>query len=112
MVISNIINTFLSQTSEDDVSQFDTRFTLQTPIDSPDESTLSESANLMFQVNEKKISPKINSYLNSRIIFNAMLIDRCVTAAVVTIRQDMSSRQAFFDCIFVICRVSHMWHRP
>lgn len=36
-------------TSEDDVSQFDTRFTLQTPIDSPDESTLSESANLMFQ---------------------------------------------------------------
>ncbi|OWR41538.1 ribosomal protein S6 kinase [Danaus plexippus plexippus] len=35
--------------SEDDVSQFDTRFTLQTPIDSPDESTLSESANLMFQ---------------------------------------------------------------
>lgn len=38
------------QTSEDDVSQFDTRFTLQTPIDSPDESTLSASANLMFQV--------------------------------------------------------------
>ncbi|XP_073944099.1 ribosomal protein S6 kinase isoform X2 [Choristoneura fumiferana] len=36
-------------TGEDDVSQFDTRFTLQTPIDSPDESTLSESANLMFQ---------------------------------------------------------------
>ncbi|CAK1552108.1 unnamed protein product [Leptosia nina] len=35
--------------SEDDVSQFDTRFTLQTPIDSPDESTLSESANMMFQ---------------------------------------------------------------
>lgn len=59
MVISNIINTFLSQTSEDDVSQFDTRFTLQTPIDSPDESTLSESANLMFQVNEKNVSPKI-----------------------------------------------------
>lgn len=35
--------------SEDDVSQFDTRFTLQPPIDSPDESTLSESANLIFQ---------------------------------------------------------------
>ncbi|XP_026466662.1 ribosomal protein S6 kinase beta-1 isoform X2 [Ctenocephalides felis] len=34
---------------EDDVSQFDTRFTKQTPIDSPDESTLSESANLIFQ---------------------------------------------------------------
>lgn len=36
--------------SEDDVSQFDTKFTRQTPIDSPDESTLSESANLVFQV--------------------------------------------------------------
>ncbi|KAG8234486.1 hypothetical protein J437_LFUL014606 [Ladona fulva] len=35
---------------EDDVSQFDTKFTRQTPIDSPDESTLSESANLVFQV--------------------------------------------------------------
>ncbi|KAL1140705.1 hypothetical protein AAG570_000635, partial [Ranatra chinensis] len=35
--------------SEDDVSQFDTKFTKQTPIDSPDESTLSESANLVFQ---------------------------------------------------------------
>jgi p70 ribosomal S6 kinase len=38
------------QAGEDDVSQFDTKFTKQTPIDSPDESTLSESANLVFQV--------------------------------------------------------------
>lgn len=38
-----------SLASEDDVSQFDTKFTKQTPIDSPDESTLSESANLVFQ---------------------------------------------------------------
>ncbi|XP_065167305.1 ribosomal protein S6 kinase beta-2-like [Atheta coriaria] len=36
-------------TSEDDVSQFDTKFTRQTPVDSPDESTLSESANMIFQ---------------------------------------------------------------
>lgn len=35
--------------SEDDVSQFDTKFTKQIPVDSPDESTLSESANLIFQ---------------------------------------------------------------
>lgn len=35
--------------SADDVSQFDTRFTKQTPIDSPDDSTLSESANMVFQ---------------------------------------------------------------
>ncbi|KDR09984.1 ribosomal protein S6 kinase beta-1-like isoform X2 [Zootermopsis nevadensis] len=38
-----------SLAGEDDVSQFDTKFTKQTPIDSPDESTLSESANLVFQ---------------------------------------------------------------
>lgn len=46
----HIYNDNYFQTSEDDVSQFDTRFTLQTPIDSPDESTLSASANMMFQV--------------------------------------------------------------
>uniref|UniRef100_A0A8D8VED7 Ribosomal protein S6 kinase n=1 Tax=Cacopsylla melanoneura TaxID=428564 RepID=A0A8D8VED7_9HEMI len=38
-----------SLTGEDDVSQFDTKFTRQTPVDSPDESLLSESANLVFQ---------------------------------------------------------------
>ncbi|XP_061465510.1 ribosomal protein S6 kinase beta-2 isoform X2 [Rhineura floridana] len=34
--------------SEDDVSQFDTRFTRQTPVDSPDDVSLSESANQAF----------------------------------------------------------------
>ncbi|XP_048663687.1 ribosomal protein S6 kinase beta-2 isoform X2 [Marmota marmota marmota] len=34
--------------SEEDVSQFDTRFTRQTPVDSPDDTTLSESANQAF----------------------------------------------------------------
>ncbi|ETE72915.1 Ribosomal protein S6 kinase beta-2, partial [Ophiophagus hannah] len=34
--------------SEDDVSQFDTRFTRQTPVDSPDDGSLSESANQAF----------------------------------------------------------------
>lgn len=38
------------QRSEDDVSQFDTKFTKQIPVDSPEESMLSESANMMFQV--------------------------------------------------------------
>ncbi|KAJ1531879.1 hypothetical protein ONE63_000527 [Megalurothrips usitatus] len=38
-----------SLSGEDDVSQFDIKFTKQTPIDSPDESTLSESANMVFQ---------------------------------------------------------------
>lgn len=41
---------FRLQRSEDDVSQFDTKFTKQIPVDSPEESTLSESANMMFQV--------------------------------------------------------------
>jgi len=40
----------IQQRSEDDVSQFDTRFTRQIPVDSPDDTTLSESANLIFQV--------------------------------------------------------------
>lgn len=35
--------------SEDDVSQFDTKFTRQTPVDSPEDSMLSESANLIFK---------------------------------------------------------------
>lgn len=38
-----------SLSSDDDVSQFDTKFTRQTPVDSPDESTLSESANMIFK---------------------------------------------------------------
>jgi len=35
--------------SEDDVSQFDTNFTKQTPVDSPCNHSLSESVNLVFQ---------------------------------------------------------------
>ncbi|MXQ90560.1 hypothetical protein E5288_WYG016110 [Bos mutus] len=34
--------------SEEDVSQFDSHFTKQTPVDSPDDTTLSESANQAF----------------------------------------------------------------
>ena len=32
------------------MSQFDSKFTKQTPVDSPDDSMLSESANKIFQV--------------------------------------------------------------
>ncbi|KAG9510064.1 Ribosomal protein S6 kinase beta-1, partial [Fragariocoptes setiger] len=35
--------------SDDDVSQFDTEFTKLTPIDSPDETILSDSANMVFR---------------------------------------------------------------
>lgn len=45
-----MIMTLNLQRSEDDVSQFDTKFTKQIPVDSPEESTLSESANMIFQV--------------------------------------------------------------
>lgn len=41
---------FYLQQSDDDVSQFDSKFTRQTPVDSPDDSTLSESANQVFLV--------------------------------------------------------------
>ncbi|XP_068215249.1 ribosomal protein S6 kinase beta-2 isoform X1 [Palaemon carinicauda] len=34
---------------EDDVSQFDSKFTKQTPVDSPDDNMLSESANMVFE---------------------------------------------------------------
>uniref|UniRef100_A0AAX7V0Z6 Ribosomal protein S6 kinase beta-2 n=1 Tax=Astatotilapia calliptera TaxID=8154 RepID=A0AAX7V0Z6_ASTCA len=36
------------QQSDEDVSQFDTRFTRQTPVDSPDDTSLSHSAELAF----------------------------------------------------------------
>ena len=39
--------------SEEDVSQFDSKFTRQTPVDSPDDSALSESANQVFLVSER-----------------------------------------------------------
>lgn len=39
-----------SQHSDEDVSQFDTRFTRQTPVDSPDDTSLSHSAELAFAV--------------------------------------------------------------
>lgn len=40
--------------SEDDVSQFDTKFTKQIPVDSPVFSTLSESENSIFQVSRTR----------------------------------------------------------
>lgn len=41
---------FSVKQSEEDVSQFDSKFTRQTPVDSPDDATLSESANQVFVV--------------------------------------------------------------
>lgn len=38
--------------SADDASQFDSKFTSQTPVDSPDDSMLSESANQVFLVSK------------------------------------------------------------
>ena len=44
---------FFVKQSEEDVSQFDSKFTRQTPVDSPDDSALSESANQVFLVSER-----------------------------------------------------------
>jgi hypothetical protein len=40
----------MTQVDEMDVSQFDTKFTKQIPVDSPDDNMLSESANQVFMV--------------------------------------------------------------
>lgn len=45
------------QQSAEDVSQFDSKFTSQTPVDSPDDSTLSESANQAFLVPDRAEPP-------------------------------------------------------
>ena len=45
----------LLQSDETDVSQFDSKFTKQTPVDSPDDSMLSESANQVFMVTQRFI---------------------------------------------------------
>ena len=50
------------------MSQFDTRFTKQTPIDSPDDSTLSESANMVFQVMHKQL--KLTNLIIFEIFFS------------------------------------------
>ena len=43
-----------------DVSQFDSKFTKQTPIDSPeDDSMLSESVNQVFQVNNQLLNNQL-----------------------------------------------------
>ena len=50
-----LIYIIIFQKSEDDVSQFDTKFTKQAPIDSPVDSVLSESDNQIFMVNIHKM---------------------------------------------------------
>ncbi|XP_050410277.1 ribosomal protein S6 kinase beta-1 isoform X1 [Patella vulgata] len=50
-------------TSEEDVSQFDTKFTRQTPVDSPDDTVLSESANQVF-VGFTYVAPSVLMEMN------------------------------------------------
>ena len=52
--------------NEEDVSQFDTKFTRQTPVDSPDDTVLSESANQVFLVSVILSVHKTNSRRLSR----------------------------------------------
>ncbi|KAL5017605.1 hypothetical protein ScPMuIL_007194 [Solemya velum] len=49
--------------NEEDVSQFDTKFTRQTPVDSPDDTVLSESANQVF-VGFTYVAPSVLEEMN------------------------------------------------
>lgn len=49
--------------NEEDVSQFDTKFTRQTPVDSPDDTVLSQSANEVF-VGFTYVAPSVLEELN------------------------------------------------
>uniref|UniRef100_A0A671LHS5 Ribosomal protein S6 kinase n=1 Tax=Sinocyclocheilus anshuiensis TaxID=1608454 RepID=A0A671LHS5_9TELE len=51
-----------------DVSQFDSKFTSQTPVDSPDDSTLSESANQVF-LGFTYIAPSVLENINEKFTF-------------------------------------------
>lgn len=74
------IKTFYSflvlQNSDDDVSQFDTKFTRQIPIDSPDDSTLSESCNMIFQVRRER-KTKMNWIIKLKYLFLSLGIHLC-----------------------------------
>lgn len=54
--------------SADDVSQFDSKFTSQTPVDSPDDSTLSESANQAF-LGFTYVAPSVLENIKERFSF-------------------------------------------
>ncbi|KAF3841253.1 hypothetical protein F7725_007115 [Dissostichus mawsoni] len=54
--------------SADDVSQFDSKFTSQTPVDSPDDSTLSESANQAF-LGFTYVAPSVLEHVKEKFSF-------------------------------------------
>uniref|UniRef100_A0A8C2WZE2 Ribosomal protein S6 kinase n=1 Tax=Cyclopterus lumpus TaxID=8103 RepID=A0A8C2WZE2_CYCLU len=54
--------------SAEDVSQFDSKFTSQTPVDSPDDSTLSESANQAF-LGFTYVAPSVLENIKERFAF-------------------------------------------
>ncbi|KAF6715336.1 Ribosomal protein S6 kinase beta-1 [Oryzias melastigma] len=58
--------------SADDVSQFDSKFTSQTPVDSPDDSTLSESANQVF-LGFTYVAPSVLENVKERFSFEPKL---------------------------------------
>lgn len=55
------------QSDETDVSQFDTKFTRQTPVDSPDDGLLSDSANQLFLVScfKRAVYTILHHYIES-----------------------------------------------
>lgn len=78
--------------SEDDVSQFDTKFTKQIPVDSPVFSTLSESENSIFQVSE-----------------HANCCNFCLVRMKIATKKSGDNKLLN---LFNLCRVLHMSHHP
>ncbi|KAF3422449.1 hypothetical protein E2986_03683 [Frieseomelitta varia] len=71
--------------SADDTSQFDEQFTATVPVDSPVESTLSESANMIFQVGFK-IYCKYITFQGFTYVAPSVLEEMCAQPRVVNAR--------------------------
>ena len=73
VTLVNELLTLSLQVNEEDVSQFDSKFTKQTPVDSPDDSMLSESANQIFLVSSCQFL--LYLCLSSCLSINFILLD-------------------------------------
>lgn len=97
------------QQSEEDVSQFDTRFTRQTPVDSPDDTSLGHSAELAFAVRSTSTgrrSPLV--YLVN--LFCIHLADFALDPKVLVLCQNLTQRIYIYLYLYIFFyRVSPMW---
>ncbi|XP_075919476.1 ribosomal protein S6 kinase beta-1 isoform X3 [Petromyzon marinus] len=78
--------------SDEDVSQFDSKFTRQTPVDSPDESSLSESANLVF-LGFTYVAPSVMDTVRERFLCVYCMCTVCVLCVLYVL------------CVYCVCPV-------